>query len=247
MLSVCYNKNIIILTKRGVFLSRFPYLLFDADDTLLDFERNGARAFTMLCAKYQFPCTDESREIYESFNQPLWRDLERGIITKEYLKVERFRRFLDYLNRSEDPAVVNQDFLHFLGSSSFLMPHAEEVCRALSENHELYILTNSVESVHVNRMEQSMLRPYVKASFISESIGYEKPNKYYFEEVFHQIPGITKENCLLIGDSLSSDMQGGINFGIPVCWYNFRKIDFPSTLPIDYIIHDLRELLPLVG
>lgn len=225
---------------------KYPYLLFDADDTLLDFERNGMRAFTMLCAKYHFPCSKESRALFESFNQPLWRELEKGTVTKEFLKVERFRLFLNALNRDEDPAAVNHDFLTFLGSSSFLTPYAEEVCAALSRRHEIYILTNSVESVHTNRMRQSLLAPYVKDSFISERIGYEKPNKFYFDYVLSHIPGITKENCLLIGDSLTSDIQGGVNAGIPVCWYNPNRLDAPGTLPIDYTIHDLRQLPALV-
>lgn len=227
-------------------MAKYPYLLFDADDTLLDFERNGARAFTMLCAKYQFPCTQESRDLYESFNQPLWRELERGLITKDFLKIERFRLFLNALHRSDDPAAVNEDFITFLGNSSFLTPHAEEVCKTLSQTHQIYILTNAVEAVHVNRIRQSLLAPYIKGNFISESIGYEKPSKYYFDHVFSHIPGITKENSLLIGDSLTSDMQGGINAGIPVCWYNPNHLKAPSTLHIDYVIHDLQELPALV-
>lgn len=228
------------------FMVKYPYLLFDADDTLLDFDRNGQRAFTLLCAKYQLPCSAESRELFESFNQPLWRDLERGLVTKEFLKIERFRRFLNALNRSDDPAAVNQDYLALLGNSSFLTPHADTVCAQLAKTHKLYILTNAVESVHLNRIRQSLLAPYIEGSFISERIGYEKPNKFFFDYVFSHIPGITKENCLLIGDSLTSDIQGGINSGIPVCWYNPNHLDAPSTLPIDFVIHDLQELPPLV-
>ena len=226
---------------------RYPYLLFDADDTLLDFSRNGDKAFSLLCAKYCFPYNEKSRELFEAFNQPLWRDLERGRITKEFLKTERFRRFLDALHRSEDPAVVNRDFMEFLGRGSFLMPYAEEVCRELAKEHQIYILTNSVESVHTDRMEQSLIAPYIKESFVSECVGYEKPNKFYFDYVLEHIPGITRENCLLIGDSLTSDMQGGINAGLHVCWYNPACQDLIGTLPVDYIIHDLRELLALVG
>lgn len=227
-------------------MPKYTYLLFDADDTLLDSERNSLRAFTMLCAKYQLPCNAGSRELFENFNQPLWRELEKGLITKEFLKVERFRRFLKVLNRSEDPVAVSTDYLTFMGNSSFLMPHAEEVCRMLSQNHDIYILTNAMESVHVNRISQSLLDPYIKGNYISESIGYEKPSKFYFDYVFSHIPGITKENCLLIGDSLTSDIQGGVNAGIPVCWYNPNHQKAPHTLPIDYVIHDLLELPALV-
>lgn len=227
-------------------MTKYPYLLFDADDTLLDFQRNGWKAFSLLCAKYRFPCNDEVYQVYEGFNQPLWRQSERGLITKEFLKVERFRLFLDYLHRDEDPEAVSRDFLTFMGMGSFLMPYAEEVCRQLSQNHTLYILTNSVESVHNDRMRQSLIAPYITASFISESIGHEKPSKFYFDYVFDHVPGLTRENCLLIGDSLTSDMQGGVNAGIPVCWYNPQHLSSIGTLPIDYIIHDLRELPTLV-
>ena len=225
---------------------RYPYLLFDADDTLLDFSRNGDKAFSLLCAQYSFPCNEESRALFEAFNQPLWRDLERGTITKEFLKTERFRRFLDALHRSEDPEEVNRDFMEFLGRGSFLMPYAEEVCRELAQEHQIYILTNSVESVHTDRMQRSLIAPYVKESFVSECVGYEKPNKFYFDYVLEHIPGITRDNCLLIGDSLTSDMQGGINAGLHVCWYNPTCQDVIGTLPVDYIIHDLRELLAIV-
>lgn len=225
---------------------RYPYLLFDADNTLLDFEKNSRRAFRLLCAKWHFPCTEQTRSVYEGFNEPLWRQAEQGLITKDFLKRERFRLFLDYLKRDEDPDAVNQDFMTFLGASSFLMPHAEEVCASLAADHALYILTNSVASVHIDRMQQSLLRPYIRASFISESIGYEKPSIHFFEYVQAHIPGLTRDNCLLIGDSLSSDIQGGINAGIPVCWYNPHHKEAPANLSIDYTIHDLRELLPLL-
>ena len=225
---------------------KYPFLLFDADDTLLDFERNGWKAFSMLCAKYRFPCNEETYAVYEGFNQPLWRQAERGIVTKDFLKVERFRLFLEYLHRGDDPNEVSKDFLSFMGTGSFLMPHAEEVCKLLSQNHKIYILTNSVESVHVDRMRRSLIAPYVEESFISEAIGYEKPNKFYFDYVLDHIPGITKGNCLLIGDSLTSDMQGGVNAGLPVCWYNPKHLSPIGTLPIDYVIHDLMELPALV-
>lgn len=228
-------------------MSKYAYLLFDADDTLLDFEKNSKRAFQLLCAKRHFPYTEEMRNIYEGFNQPLWQQVEQGLITKDFLKLERFRLFLDYLKRDEDPAAVNRDYMTFLGSSSFLMPHAHEVCEKLAANHALYILTNSVASVHVDRMAQSLIAPYIKESFVSETIGYEKPNIHFFDYVFEHIPGLTKDNCLLIGDSLSSDIQGGINAGIPVCWYNPHHKENSQMLPIDHTIHDLTDLLMLLN
>lgn len=227
-------------------MSKYPYLLFDADDTLLDFSRNGQRAFTLLCAKYHFPCNEASHALFEEFNQSMWRALERGTITKEYLKVERFRLFLDALHRQEDPVAVNEDFMAFLGASSFLMPHAEEVCRILSQTHKLYILTNSVESVHTSRMAQSLLTPYIEASFVSEVVGYEKPSRFFFDHVLAQIPGITRENCLLIGDSLTSDIQGGINAGLDTCWLNRDHAENPGQVNPTYEIDQLEQLYQIV-
>ena len=117
-------------------MPRYPYLLFDADDTIFDFARNGKRAFTMLCAKYQLPCTEESREIYENFNQPLWHELERGSITKEFLKVERFRRFLEYYHRSEDVEALTNDLVYTARSMIMALPGrlAMDVVQAGSAN-----------------------------------------------------------------------------------------------------------------
>ena len=227
-------------------MTRYPFLLLDADNTLFDFDRNEDRAFSMLCAKYRLPCSPESRAVYESFNQPLWEQLEQGLVTKDFLKVERFRRFLAYYHRSEDAAAVGRDFLAFLGTGSLLMPHAEEACRALARRHRLYILTNSVASVHIDRMHQAAIAPYIEASFISETVGYEKPHPAVFETVLASIPGITRDNCLLIGDSLTSDIRGGIGSGLPVCWYNPARQAAPPELAIDYTITDLMELPALV-
>lgn len=226
---------------------KYPYLLFDADDTLLDFKRNGWKAFSMLCAKYHFPCNREIYQVYEDFNQPLWRQTERGLISKDFLKVERFRLLLDYLHRSDDPEAVSRDYLAFMGTGSFLMPYAEEVCRQLSKNHNLYILTNSVESVHIDRMRQSLIAPYIKDSFISEAIGHEKPSKFYFDYVFDHVPGLTRENCLLIGDSLTSDIQGANNYGIPCVWFDPDGAPLPQGYHAEHIIRALHELYAILG
>lgn len=227
-------------------MKKYRYLLFDADDTLLDFTYNSRRAFSKLCEIYRLPCGAEGHALFEQINQPLWRALERGEITREVLVVERFRRFLDQIGSGADAAQVNDTFLTLLGQFSKPTDGAEEVCRTLSKQYKLYIVTNSLARVHLTRMEHCPLAPYITGSFVSERIGFEKPDRRFFDAVLTQIDGITRDNCLLIGDSLTSDMTGGIGAGLPVCFYNPRSIPVPGDLPIDCTITDLRQLLPLL-
>lgn len=227
-------------------MSRYPYLLFDADDTLFDFGAANHNAFAKVCEYCGITYSEELFEIYESINQPLWRQLDQGLVTKEFLIVERFRRFLDRMGIAKDPAECNRIQLTNLGSSAVLFPHALEVVQTLSQTHKLYIITNAVASVQRARLSASAIAPYITDAFISEEAGAAKPSKAYFDYVLRRIDGITTENCLVIGDSLSSDIKGANNAGLPCCWYNPHGKARPDDLRIDHEIRDLRELYNIV-
>lgn len=227
-------------------MSRYPYLLFDADNTLFDFEAANHNAFAKVCDYCGLTYSEELYEFYESINRPLWHQLDRGEVTKDFLVVERFRRFLAQKGIDRDPAECNRIQLTGLGSSTALLPHAQEVIETLSRTHQIYIVTNAVASVQRARLAGSTLAPYITAAFISEEAGAAKPNRAYFDYVFSRIDGITAENCLVIGDGLSSDIQGANNAGLPCCWYNLKDEPRPADLRIDYEIRDLRELYDIV-
>ena len=227
-------------------MSRYPYLLFDADNTLFDFEAANHNAFAKVCDYCGLTYSEELYEFYESINRPLWHQLDRGEVTKDFLVVERFRRFLAQKGIDRDPAECNRIQLTGLGSSTALLPHAQEVIETLSRTHQIYIVTNAVASVQRARLAGSTLAPYITAAFISEEAGAAKPNRAYFDYVFSRIDGITAENCLVIGDGLSSDIQGANNAGLPCCWYNLKDEPRPTDLRIDYEIRDLRELYDIV-
>ena len=176
----------------------------------------------------------------------MWSAFDRGECTKDFLVVERFRLFLERAGRQADPVQCNKIHLSTLATNTVLLPHALEVCRTLAQTHRLYIVTNAVAAVQKARLAASDLRPYITDAFISEDAGASKPSVAYFDYVFSHIPGITRENCLLIGDSPSSDLQGANNYGIPCCWYNPRGLARPDGMRIDYEIWDLPELLPIV-
>lgn len=227
-------------------MTPYSILLFDADNTLFNFDTGNRRAFSEVCRICHLPDTDELFHAYEAVNAEMWSAFDRGECTKDFLVVERFRLFLERAGLQADPVQCNKIHLSTLATNTVLLPHALEVCRTLAQTHSLYIVTNAVAAVQKARLAASDLRPYITDAFISEDAGASKPSVAYFDYVFSRIPGITRENCLLIGDSPSSDLQGANNYGIPCCWYNPRGLARPDGIRIDYEIRDLPELLPIV-
>ena len=225
---------------------KYPYLLLDADNTVFDFDAGNRHAFHEVCARYDIPDTEESFRCYERCNNAMWAAFDRGECTKGFLVVERFRRFLKEMGLDRDAARCNELHLQVLGQNTLLLPHALEVCRGLSREHRLYIVTNAVASVQRSRLQGSVFAALITDAFISEDAGASKPDPAYYAYVRSRIPGLTPENGLVIGDSLSTDIQGANNAGLPCCWYNPAGKARPEDLRIDYEIRDLRELLDIV-
>jgi len=226
---------------------KYPYLLFDADDTLFDFPKASARAFEKMCRAHDIPCTPEVYRLYREINLELWAAFDRGELSKEFITLERYVRFLKALELDRDPAACNRDYLSGLGEGVYPLPHAEEVCRELkARGHRMYLITNAVASVQRSRLRGSVFAGLFEAAFISEEAGAAKPSRAYFEYVARRLPGMTAENALVIGDSLSTDMRGANNAGLPCCWFNPAGKPRPEDLRLDYEISDLRELLEIV-
>ena len=224
----------------------YPYLLFDADNTLFDFDKANRTAFSAVCTEHDIPDTEENFRTYEQCNARMWAAFDRGEVTKDFLVVQRYRDFLAAIGLERSAEGCNHTHLTTLGISNVLLPYAEEVCRELSRTHRLYLVTNAVASVQRERLRRSTIVPYITDAFISEEAGAAKPSTDYFDYVFAHIDGITRENCIVIGDSLSSDIKGANNYGLPCCWYNPKGVARPSDLRIDYEITDLRQLFDIV-
>ena len=224
----------------------YPYLLFDADNTLFDFDQAERNAHLLLCRAHGLAFSEEGYQLYHKCNADLWRDFDRGLCTKEYLLVERFRRYLAITGEHANPEALNRDHLRALGEGAMLLPGAEELCRVLSRDHRLYLLTNAVASVQKTRFANSAIAPYFQGVFISEEVGVGKPDPAYFEYVFRAVPGLARDNALVIGDSLTSDIQGANNAGLPCCWFNPKGQPRPQGLRIDYEIRALEELYAIV-
>lgn len=225
---------------------RFPFLLFDADDTLFDFDRSDRCAFAAACESCSLTYSEELRQRYRVHSNACWAMFDRGEASKDFICLERFRRFFGELGIDADPAETNQVYLSALASCSFPTPHSVEVCRTLSKRHRLFLITNAVAAVQRGRLARAEIRPYLEAAFISEEAGAQKPMAAFFDYVFTRIDGITRDNCLVIGDSLTSDIQGANNYGLACCWYNPRQTNNAQDLRVDYEIRDLRELYDIV-
>lgn len=227
---------------------RYPYLLFDADNTLFDFDAAERIAHQTVCARAGLPFTEENYALYHRCNAELWQDYDRGLCTKEFLLVERFRRYLHASGEAGDPERMCADHIDALGSSAILLPGALALCQALHRaGHRLYLITNAVAAVQSRRFSRSELVPCFEDVFISDTVGCGKPQKAYFDYIFQAVPGIRVDNCLVIGDSLSSDIRGANNAGLPCCWYNPKGAERPGDLRIDYEVRTLEEILPIAG
>lgn len=227
-------------------MPRYPYLLFDADNTLFSFDEASVHALETLCRAIEVPFSPELFARFTRHNNAAWERFDRGELTKDETVLACFRTFLAGEGLALDATACSRTYLEVLSRSAYLMPHALEVVETLHRAHRVFLITNAVESVQRGRLARSPLAPLIEEAFISEAAGAAKPSVAYFDYVFAHIDGITRENCLVIGDSLTSDIRGANNYALPCCWYNPKHLPRPEGLRIDYEIDDLRALYDIV-
>ncbi len=224
----------------------YKTLLLDADGTLLDFHKSEQMALRDTFAHYHIPLGDEVLRRYEHINHDLWRRFEAGEIDKKTVLYSRFVMFFEELHIKEDGVRFEDAYQKALGEGAYLIEGAYEVMEELHRCCDLYIVTNGVSATQYSRLKKTGLYDLVRDVFVSEDIGYQKPQREYFDHVFSKIPSLEKKRTLMIGDSLSSDIRGGICAGIDTCWYHQGSTQKLADMPITYEIHDLHDLLPIV-
>lgn len=226
---------------------RYGTVLLDADNTLFDFSRSEREAVADALGDFGFSCDDGIIDEYSKINRSLWEMLERGEIAKDRLRDERFE--ILFASRGFDlrcaKAVADAYTLH-LSQKAYLIDGAEELVREVSRDADLYIITNGIKGVQTPRFEASGLKRYFKGVFISEEVGFEKPDVRYFEAVARDIPNFCPERTLVVGDSLTSDIRGGINAGIDTCWFNPSGKSAIGGMNITYIVGKLSEIVNII-
>lgn len=226
---------------------KYKTILFDADDTLLDFKRSEKAAISKVLTDLSLPCNDEIISNYSRINDSLWKLLEVGGITKEELKTERFRRLCLHYGFSVQPESMAQNYIEALSEQSYVIDGAYSVCKKIYDSGiEMYIITNGIKYIQTKRFAATELHKFFRKVFISEEIGYEKPRIEYFNRISESIENFDKKSVLIVGDSLSSDIKGGINFGVDTCWYNPKHKDMPTDMPITYEIHCLHDIFSVL-
>jgi YjjG family noncanonical pyrimidine nucleotidase len=199
-------------------------LLLDLDNTLLDFNKGERMALKPVLDKYGIEDNEENRKLYSKINLSYWKKLERKEITREEVVTLRWKEYFSYFHINSDGKEVNDIYFKGLKNSAYLLDGALDFLKEASKYFNLYIISNGIKEVQDNRLLISGIKPYFKKIFISEEMGYVKPEKEFFDLVLKEAK-LTKDECIVIGDSLSSDIQGAINSNIDYIYFDSLNIN----------------------
>ena len=220
-------------------------LLLDLDDTILDFHKAERIALSRTIREFGVEPTEEILQLYHEINDWHWKQLELGKMTREEVLVNRFAVLFERLGRNVEAAACTKRYSENLAIGHYFMPGAEEAVAALSKKYRLFLASNGTASVQHGRMTSANLYRFFEEAFVSQEIGHNKPSRAYFEACFARIPGFDREKAMMVGDSLTSDIKGGINAGIKTVWVNPGHKDCGEIKP-DYEIEALSQLEALL-
>ncbi|MEA1972844.1 MAG: YjjG family noncanonical pyrimidine nucleotidase, partial [Candidatus Cloacimonadota bacterium] len=228
---------------KEIFSQMIKYLLFDLDGTLFDFHKAEHFAFKKVLEEFSINM-DFSKllEIYSKINLALWKKLEKKEISSDKLRIERFARLLNNIGLDRNPAKMSEIFTKQLSESNFIIDGAVELLDLLKDDFRMTLITNGLKDVQHNRLKDSPIKKYFEAVTISDEVGTPKPNPEIFEDAMQKIGNPPKNEVLIIGDSASSDILGGYNFGIKTCWYNPENNEFPYDFKPDFEINNITKL-----
>lgn len=222
-------------------------VFFDLDDTIFDFGQAERIALTGAFEHFGIAVTPDLLARYSVLNSECWAALERGEIDLKNVLLARFSRLFEERGIVAPAREVNALYEHLLGIGHYFTDGAEDVLRELSKSYRLYIASNGTSDVQKNRLASAGIAPLFDGIFISEDIGYFKPDINYFEHCFATIPDFKKSQTVIVGDRISSDIRGGIDAGIKTVWYNPSSAQNNSGLTPTAEIRDLRELPALLN
>ena len=221
------------------------FLFLDLDDTILDFHKAERIAISKTIREFGVEPTEEILALYHEINKWHWEQLEQGRLTRAEVLVNRFGVLFEKLGREVDAQKCAKIYETNLSQGHWFLPGAEEAVEALSKKYRLFLASNGTASVQKGRMTSANLYRFFETVFVSQEIGHNKPSKAYFDACFARIPGFDREKAMIVGDSLSSDIRGGINAGIKTVWVNPGHKDCGETKP-DYEIEALSQLEALL-
>lgn len=227
---------------------KYEVILFDADETLFDFHRSEKYAFEKTMRAFDFPYEESLHlKVYHDVNIAIWKEFEEGRITQQVLKVERFRRLAERLQAAFVPEEFSKSYEKHLGDACFLLDGSAELVERLHAKYRLAIVTNGLKSVQEKRISKSPIARFFDTIVISEAAGVSKPDPRIFELVLCNLGHSDKRTVLMVGDSLTSDIAGGLNYGINTCWYNPGRLEAGNGIKPTYEITTLKALRKVLG
>lgn len=227
-------------------MSKYKTILFDIDDTLFDFDKDQKIAFKEAIKAIGYNCTEKMYEDYNIINLDMWEKLNEGKITLEELFIKRFEIFFAEYGIEYNEYEFNKILTQMFPKTGTPIKGVKEVLEKLNGRYELVIASNGPKDQQYHRLENADFLKYFSKIFISEEIGYNKPDKKYFDIVFQNIDNKEKSKILIVGDSISSDIIGGKNSGIDTCWYNAEEKENKTTIKPNYEIKNWKELLKII-
>ena len=225
----------------------YKFLLFDLDHTLLDFDTAEDVALTQLLKEEGVTDIQAYKDYYVPMNKSLWKDLELKKIRKQELVNTRFSKLFSYFGIEKDGVYLAVRYQFYLAQQGQVFSGAMELLDSLIDRgYELYAATNGITTIQTGRLEQSGIAPFFKEIFISEQLHTQKPDAAFYEKIGARIPNFNKNHALMIGDSLSADIQGGNNAGIDTIWYNPHHLENKSLAQPTYEVDSYQALLELL-
>lgn len=224
----------------------YRWILFDADNTLFDFDRSAREALQQTVEAHGHRFESDQVTSYERINACYWQAFERGEIDQDRLRVERFEELLPAIGMpTAIPGQFAEDYERNLSRGCHLLDGAEQILETLKPHVQLALITNGLKDVQRPRLANSPIRPYFRVILISEEVGAAKPDPRIFEIAFQRMGSPTRAEVLIVGDSLSSDIQGGSDFGIDTCWFNPTRKTRDRDVTVTFEIESLEELAPI--
>ncbi len=219
----------------------YKILFLDLDNTLLDFYKAEATAIRQVLKEFGLPFDDETVKLYSKVNLSYWKRFERGEIPKDEIFEGRFKTLLSLLDKKGDTKAICDSYCKKLAEGYFVMEGAKDIlCYLKAKGYRLIATTNGFAITQYNRVERSGLAPYFERVIISEELGCQKPEREYFRKCMELVGEDNPERILIVGDSQSSDILGGINAGIDTCWFNLDNAE--PKYKSKYEIKKLEEL-----
>lgn len=228
-------------------VNTYRWILFDADNTLFDFDRAEADALRKTLEETGITFRSGYLDLYNLINRKCWRAYEEGTLPKERLRFRRFELFMDEIGERTDIPLFATTYLTRLSEGAFLIDGAQELLDHLVDRYQMVLVTNGLKEVQRPRLSRSGLERYFRAIIVSDEIGYNKPDRDFFSYTFAAIDHPPKAHALMVGDNLNADIRGASDFGLDTCWYNPHRQDNDSGVQPTYEIDSLDRLALILG